>query len=166
MNYLAITLAALIAAGPAARATPQPQEKELDDHTSLVSLIAALGVDVQFNPKDPCVTRGWYGGYQYNGSVLALCSKGSSAERMDTIRHEAWHVYQDLRDCNLRDNVAAQPVFTAGIVTPEFLNIAAKDYEKSQVTAEAEAAWAANTFDAEQINILMFTKAKSCGFRF
>jgi hypothetical protein len=151
--------------GEAAMATPQPQEKEVDDHINLVALISALGVDVQHNPKDPCVTRGWYGGYQYDGSTLALCDKGDKADRMDTIRHEAWHVYQDLKDCNLKDDVVVQPVFTAGIVTPQFLDSAAKNYEKSQVTAEAEAAWAASTFDAEQINILMFTQAKSCGFR-
>lgn len=155
----------LLGASPAL-ATSEITEQEKTDHENLLSLVEAVGVPVKFTGW-PC-DKGWHGGYNFDGSAFIICANKQVdlAEKLDTIRHEAWHLYQDLRDCSIRDKAVLQPVFTAGVVSPNFISVAAKHYPNSHVTTEAEAAWAANTFSAEQINILMFSKAKSCGFRF
>ena len=151
--------------GEAAMATPEISQQEKDDHASLIALVEAIGIPVSFHGW-PC-DQGWYGAYALNGSAFTLCANKqvTLAEKFDTVRHEAWHVLQDMSDCSIKDDVALQPIFSAGVVEPNFIAMASKDYRPSQVTSEAEAAWAAHTFDAEQINILLFTKAKSCGYK-
>ena len=151
--------------GEAAMATPEISQQEKDDHGNLIALVEAIGIPVGFTGW-PC-DKGWHGGYSYDGSAFIVCANKqvSLAEKFDTVRHEAWHVYQDIRDCSIKDDVAVQPVFSEGVVEPNFIAMASKGYHPSQVASEAEAAWAARTFDAEQINILLFTKAKSCGYK-
>jgi hypothetical protein len=163
---IAAVLAFLAMATPAV-ATPEITKQEEEDHVNLVSLVKALGIPVIFD--DPVCKKGWYGGYNYDGSAFLLCkdAPGGQAERLDTIRHEAFHVYADLaRDCSITDNDPIQPVFFPGVVPPSFITMASKNYKPAHVSTEAEAAWAANTFSAEQINILLYNKARSCGFRF
>lgn len=151
--------------GEAAIATPEltPVEKE---HIHLLQLVEALGVEV-LTEGPPC-DKGWHGGYRNDGAQLVLCPGATSAqnERLDTIRHESWHVYQDLKDCNLKDTAVARPIFTDGIVPNEYKAYTAKNYTSDTALSEAEAYWAANTFNAEQINILIFSQAKSCGYKF
>jgi hypothetical protein len=151
--------------GEAAMAASEISQQEKDDHGNLIALVEAIGIPVSFNGV-PC-DKGWHGGYAYNGSAFVVCANKqvSLQEKLDTVRHEAWHVYQDIRDCNIKDDVAVLPVFSVGVVEPSFIAMASKGYHPSQVASEAEAAWAARTFDAEQINILLFTKAKSCGYK-
>ena len=163
---IAAVLAFLALATPAV-ATPEITKQEEEEHVNLVALVDALGIPVIF--KAPVCNQGWYGGYRYDGAAFLLCDNapGGQAERLDTIRHEAFHVYADLaRDCSITDNDPIQPVFFPGVVPPSFITMASKNYKPAHVSTEAEAAWAANTFSAEQINILLYNKARSCGFRF
>jgi hypothetical protein len=167
MKLLSTLIAGLLAIGPAAKATPTQAElaAEIKQHSDLLALVEALGVQVLYAPTYPC-DQGWYGGYLVTGDELVLCEVGTPQEKLNTVRHEAWHVYQDIRDCKLKDAVALSPVFTQGVVTDEYIAFAAKNYNPNLVASEAEAFWAAYTLDAEQINVLLYNKAKSCGFRF
>jgi hypothetical protein len=161
----AATLCLAVLYGGQALATPTITQRDKDIHIDLIELVAAIGVDIQYEGL-PCQLD-WHGAYKLDGSELVLCANKdvSQAEKLDTIRHEAWHVYQDLKDCKLSDVTSLQPVFSTGVVEPDYIAVASKQYLPNQVVTEAEAAWAASTFDAEQINILMFNKAKSCGYK-
>ena len=150
---------------PPALATETP-DPELKEHLFLVDVIEQLGVKVNFGGPVCRSKPGLYGNYATNGSVMNLCEVGDREERLDTLRHEAAHVLQDMSDCSIRDNVALKPIFSAGLVEPSFIAMASKGYHPYQVASEAEAAWMASTFSARQINILLFNKAKSCGYKF
>jgi hypothetical protein len=165
------TLAAAVALisfgfGEAVMAAPEITEQVEDEHVDLVALVNALGVEIKLG--GPVCAKGWYGAYAIDGSELILCNKAGTtkAERLNTIRHEAAHVLQDIKDCKLKDKTPLMPIFTAGVVPKSYMSAAAKDYSQKHVSTEAEAFWAADTFEAEHINILIFTQAKSCGYQF
>lgn len=163
-------LIALLAVGlslttPAIATPNKATQEEIEEHSTLIELIRAVGVPVNFGGKF-CQDTGFYGGYETTGKELVLCRAGDSRDRLNTVRHEAFHVYQDLQDCDLADEGYVKPVFAVDLVPTEIKTWAAKNYSKPLINAEAEAQWAAEMFTARQINVLLYQKAKACGYKF
>ena len=154
----------LLGASPAlATETPDP---ELQEHLFLIDVIEQLGVKVNFGGSQCQARPGLYGNYTTNGSVMDLCEVGDREERMDTLRHEAWHVYQDIRDCSLVDLTTLKPAFGTFGPSRVFVAQAAKHYRGELVPIEAEAAWAAHTFNATAIANLIIQRGTECGAKF
>ena len=154
----------LLGASPAlATETPDP---ELKEHLFLVDVIEQLGVKVNFGGPVCRSKPGLYGNYDTNGSVMNLCEVGDREERLDTLRHEAWHLYQDIRNCSLADLTPLKPAFGSFGPSRAFVAHAAKHYQGELVPIEAEAAWAAHTFDATAIANLIIQRGRECGAKF
>ena len=154
----------LLGASPAlATETPDP---ELKEHLFLVDVIEQLGVKVNFGGAECRSKPGLYGNYATNGSAMNLCEVGDREERMDTLRHEAFHLYQDIRDCSLTDLTPLKPAFGSFGPSRAFVAHAAKHYQGELVPIEAEAAWAAHTFDATAIANLIIQRGTECGAKF
>jgi hypothetical protein len=147
-------------------AATQPNDQEFDDHVTLLDVVEKLGVHVTIDQALCKQQQNWYGGYALDGSELALCSRGNRTERLDTIRHESWHVLQDLKDCSVTDKGMIRVAMGPTATPSEYKGIAAKAYEPKHVPTEAEAIWAADTFSALTIANLIFQQASECGFRF
>ena len=162
---ISLLVGAMALQPPPALATETP-DPELQEHLFLVDVIEQLGVKVNFGGAECRSKPGLYGDYYVNGSVMNLCEVGDRAERMDTLRHESWHVYQDLRDCSLVDVTALKPAFGNFGPSRVFVEMAAKHYDKEHVAFEAEAAWAAHTFNASSIANLIIQRGRECGARF
>lgn len=164
---IASFLGVLLSATPSL-ATPEiATQQEVDDHADLVVLINRLGVDVLFDHKFVCQQQRWWGAYATDGSELILCenAKSSPRERLTTIRHESWHVYQDLKDCKLTDITSLSPVFTTGTVPESYIKYASRNYDKADVPAEAEAYWAEGQYSAKELSDLIAKKAKHCSIQ-
>ena len=142
---------------PPALATETP-DPELKEHLFLVDVIEQLGVKVNFGGPVCRSKPGLYGDYLVNGSAMNLCEVGDREERRDTLRHEAFHLYQDIRDCSLSDLTPLKPAFGSFGPSRAFVAQAAKHYDKEHVAYEAEAAWAAHTFDATAIANLIIQR--------
>ena len=162
---ISLLVGALALQPPPVLATETP-DPELKEHLFLVDVIEQLGVKVNFGGAECRSKPGLYGEYYVNGSVMNLCEVGGREERLDTFRHEAWHLYQDLRDCNLSDITALKPAFGSFGPSRAFVAQAAKHYDKEHVAYEAEAAWAAHTFDATAIANLIIQRGRECGAKF
>ena len=160
-----LLVGALIVQPPPVLATETP-DAELQEHLFLADVIEQLGVKINYGGAECRANRGLYGNYYPNGSVMNLCEVGDRDERLDTFRHEAFHVYQDIRDCNIKDDTALKPVFSNGAASREFIALAAKHYDKADIAFEAEAYWAAHTFTAASIGNLIVQRAEQCGFKF
>jgi hypothetical protein len=143
----------------------QPQDKDLKDHGILLSVVEGLGIQVNFDGQLCRERPTWYGGYEVHGKELALCSRGDKSERLNTVRHEAFHVYQDLKDCNFTDS-GLSSAFSGGATPRLYKDFAAKYYEPGEIQVEAEAFWAADTFDALTIATLLVQKGEECGYKF
>lgn len=163
MKAAAFLVACLAIASPVL-ATPTEQEEK--DHVNLIGLIEALNVPVEID-NDICKNNpGLYGRYQLNGSKMSLCSVGDQQERMNTLRHEAWHVYQDLSNCTVKDVAVLSPAFSKEAIPLLYKEHASKYYDDRVVATEAEAFWAADTFSALTMTNLIYQKASECGFKF
>ena len=162
-KIVATLLAALATIAPApTKAAPE----EVDDHIKIIAVLDGLGIQLSSNDQFVCKEKGWKGGYNTDGSILVVCTEGASQEdRFNTLRHEAWHVYQDLRDCSLADTGRVVPVFLQGVVPDDLKEWTAERYPVSLVPSEAEAFWAADVFEPEVIAKLLFFQAKSCGYK-
>ena len=102
-----------------------------------------------------------YGAYKDDGTELHICPKGDHSERMDTIRHEAWHFIQDMSDCNLADK-GVKPVYPG--VSKAHIDRIEKEglYGQSEVLVEAEAFWAAETMTADKMADLVVDLRDYC----
>jgi len=160
-----LLVGALIIQPPPVLATETP-DPELQEHLFLADVIEQLGVKINYGGAECKAKPGLYGNYYQNGSVMNLCEVGDRDERLDTFRHEAWHVYQDLKDCSLADNTLLSSVFSNGGTPRRFITHAAKYYDKEEVAYEAEAHWAADTFTALTIAKLLAQKGSECGAKF
>jgi hypothetical protein len=164
-KLIAGLLVGLLGSQGAAMATPELTQEQ-KDHVALLVVVEQLGVYVEYDGQ-PCKQKpGLFGNYYVDGSLLNLCSIGDSNERMDTIRHEVWHVYQDLADCNLKDDVPVVAVFGGRGLPKGYKEHAAKYYEPSQAGYEAEAMWAAGMFSAQTIGNMLIVKGEECGVKF
>jgi len=163
-NVLIGALVALVGFNPAAANATQIADKEVREHAFLLSLVEQLGVMVTFNGGD--CKQEIHGNYYLNGSLLNLCSKGDRADRLDTMRHESWHVLQDLQDCSITDSTPLRSYFGGRGPTAPFKVAAQKHYPTDRVLMEAEAAWGASTFNAIAIANLIIQKGETCGFKF
>ena len=162
---VSLLVGALAIQPPPVLATETP-DPELQEHLFLIDVIEQLGVQVNFGGPQCQARPGLYGNYASNGSVMDLCELGDRVERMDTLRHEAWHVYQDIRDCSLVDLTTLKPAFGNFGPSRVFVAQAAKHYRGELVPTEAEAAWAAHTFDATAIANLIIQRGVECGAKF
>lgn len=164
---IASLIGVLLSATPALATPETVSETELNAHGELVVLINKLGVDILFDHPFVCQQKRWFGAYATDGSELILCenSKATQGDRLRTIRHEAWHVYQDLKDCKLTDQTPISPIFAPGKVPPLYLQYASRSYPKPEVPAEAEAYWAEDSFTPDQISTLITQQAKRCSYR-
>ena len=163
-------IVSLLVGAVAFQATPvlatEAPDPELKEHLFLVDVIEQLGVKVNFGGPVCRSKPGLYGDYLVNGSAMNLCEVGDREERMDTLRHEAFHLYQDIRDCSLSDLTPLKPAFGNFGPSRVFVAQAAKHYDKEQVAYEAEAAWAAHTFNATSIANLISQRGRECGAKF
>ena len=162
---ISLLVGALALQPPPVLATETP-DPELKEHLFLVDVIEQLGVKVNFGGAECQAKPGLYGNYASNGSVMNLCKVGDREERLDTLRHEAWHLYQDIRNCSLADLTPLKPAFGSFGPSRAFVAHAAKHYQGELVPIEAEAAWAAHTFDATSIANLIIQRARECDARF
>lgn len=161
----AVVLGLCVALPIAVRATETITKQDKEDHIQLMAVIEALGVPVNIDPAICKQEPNWYGAYNYHGDELALCTRGDQGERLNTIRHEAFHLVQDLADCKIKDIGMVQPRFRSGGATSGYKDMAAKHYAAALVPMEAEAAWAADTFDAYTITVLLAQQADECGIK-
>lgn len=167
MNHIAAgALAAFMAVTPTPVFATETPDLEIQHHTFLVTVVEQLGIKVNFGGSECQAHPGLYGNYLHDGSRLNLCPVGDRDERLDTMRHESWHVYQDLADCNIRDTKYFSSVFGGRGVTSQFTSHASKHYEAQFVPTESEAFWAASTFDALTIANLIIQKGEECGHKF
>jgi hypothetical protein len=155
----------LIGLSPVGVMAAQPQDKDLKDHGILLSVVEGLGIPVNFDGQLCRERPTWYGGYEIHGNDFSLCSRGDKVDRLNTVRHESWHVYQDLKDCNIKDS-GMTAAFSNGPTPRMYKDFAAKYYEPEDIQLEAEAYWAADTFDAQTIANLIYQKATECGYKF
>lgn len=132
-----------------------------DEHSSLIDSIQQVGVRVLVDTP-PC-NQGIYGAYFNDGSRLVLCRKGDFEERMDTLRHEAWHLIQDLKDCSLSDLYPVVPVFDRSMVPQEEREKIREFYPEERLDAEAEAFFVARIMSARQIQEVLVSEMKYCG---
>lgn len=163
MKIAAFLVACLALAAPVMAA---PLEQDEIDHVKLLKLITLLKIPVRFDSQYCKDMPKSYGGYRLDGADLSLCSRGDLVERLNTVRHEAWHVYQDLKDCSIADDVDLVPVFSDSPMPRAYKENVAKLYETQYVNTEAEAFWAADTFDANSIGNLIYQRAIECSFKF
>jgi hypothetical protein len=163
-KLIAAVLVGLVGFSPAA--TYATVDQEADDHAQLLAVVEALNVPVSFDTQLCKDEPQWYGGYALDGRELVLCSRGDRAERLDTIRHEAWHVLQDLQNCSIKDEGLLQLAMGVKATPSGYKVAAAKAYQPSHVPFEAEAAWAADTFSALTISHLLYQRATECGYKF
>ena len=141
-------------------------EDTFEEHLKIIAVLDGLGISLSADDDFVCNIKKWKGGYNTNGSQLVVCNNtGTQEERLETLRHEAWHVYQDLRDCSLLDTSHVAPVFLAGVVPEDVKEWVANSYPAGRVASEAEAFWASDVFDADAIAKLLFFQAKSCGYK-
>jgi hypothetical protein len=158
-------LVGLIGLNPGLADAAEAVDQELKDHSTLLTVVDALGIPITFDGQLCKKQPTWYGGYNVYGKDFAICNKGDRVDKLDTIRHEAWHVYQDLKDCDIKDGglvVAFQSASTPRL----YKEFAAKHYKPEHVSVEAEAFWAADTFDALTIATLLVQKGEECGYKF
>ena len=142
------------------------EEDTFEEHLKIIAVLDGLGIELSADDEYVCNIKKWKGGYNTNGSQLVVCNNtGTPEQRLETLRHEAWHVYQDLRDCSLQDTTRVPPVFLAGVVPEDIKEWAAESYAPNQVASEAEAFWASDMFDADTIAKLLFIQAKTCGYK-
>jgi hypothetical protein len=166
MKLTVAALAALLFTTPVL-ATPSPQEDpELFDHEVLVTLIEKLGTPVHFGHAQCKANPQLYGRYMIDGSALIACPLGDRDERLGTVRHEAWHFYQDLVDCNIKDTVGLKTSLAKGVVPPLGDNSWAKYYSQEQMQSETEARWVELNYNAYTITTMIAAKAQACGFKF
>jgi hypothetical protein len=157
-------LVGLIGLNPGLAHATEASDQDVKDHAGLMAVIEAMGIPVVFD-GEMCKETGWYGGYELHGRDLQLCSRGNKEERMNTMRHESFHVLQDLKDCDIKDKPIAA-VFNAEATPGMYKEHAAKYYEDDQVAYEAEAFWAADMFSATTIANLILQKGDECGIKF
>lgn len=159
LKSVIVGLSVLLTAGSA---LAQPASlNSIEDHNLLLKVINAVGVPV--TSTHPICNQDIYGAYFTNGSALVICPRGDQDERFDTIRHEAWHMYQDMRDCSLTDTNTIEPVFQSGLMPPLLVEQISQVYPAGAVTTESEAFWVAQVFDAYSIAKLVFLQAQKCG---
>lgn len=165
LKAISLMMAGITLINPAA-VNAAEVSKEVEDHYKLMAVVEAVGVPVHYQSEICSIKPDWYGAYKVDGGELVLCKKGTTEERLNTIRHESWHVYQDLKDCSIKDRGGLATAFGSGSTPKVFKELAAKHYSKENVPTEAEAQWAADTFDAISIASLIYQQATECGMKF
>jgi hypothetical protein len=158
-------LVGLIGLNPGLAHATEAVDQELKDHGILLSVVEGLGIPVNFDGQLCRERPTWYGGYEIHGKELALCSRGDKAERLNSLRHESWHLYADLKDCSIKDS-GMSAAFSSGATPRMYKEFAAKHYKPEHVSVEAEAFWAADTFSAMTIANLLVQKGEECGYKF
>ena len=172
-GYLAastsLLLSACLLAQPAAAADTID-----DEHISLLDTISQLGIPIVTESPvckkypDGSLT---VGAYAVDGSELVLCPDRDPEEQMTTIRHETWHVLQDLQDCSLDDfHVITGKDGTKRVWLPlvynelkgKVLPVVRKLYHPLQWEFESEAHMASYELSAEEINDEIRYQAKAC----
>ena len=154
LKFIPLALVSILSTQPVlAQSSP-------NDHLQLLRTVNRVGVSVQIDA--PICAKEIYGAYFQDGSALVLCSKGDQAERLDTIRHEAWHMLQDFKDCNLPD-YGLNLILPSAMVPEEVVEAVKQHYPAEAVSFEAEAFFAAAVFDAQEINELIVRQASECG---
>jgi hypothetical protein len=98
MKFLAALLAISLIASPVSAAA---WKTNVAAHQRLVKALRYRGVTVNWGLQY-CDSKN-SGTYNSRTSSIHICTKGDlwSDENFDTLRHEAIHVLQDLRDCNI-----------------------------------------------------------------
>ena len=140
---------------------PTPAVASIADHVILVGTIRQAGVSIELN-SDVCQQFPIYGAYFHKQARLVLCSKGSTEEKLDTLRHEAWHLVQDLQDCDLLDDGLKPYGQIPKEAIDHFRRISGGNYEEKDLATEVEAYAAAETLSAKDITSYIRTLIASC----
>jgi hypothetical protein len=131
---------------------PAVAGNSIADHDRLLSEVQKTGVPVFI--QSPVCQRfpSLHGAYNDAGHGIHLCAKGGKQERLKTIRHEAWHLIQDLGNCSIRDtHDRLRPAFDH--VDQAYINklTRAGQYPPNMIRVEAEAFWAMDHLSAADI---------------
>jgi hypothetical protein len=164
-KLIASLVVGLVGLNPGLAHATEVTDQAINEHGVLLNVVEKLGIPVIFDGQLCRDRPTWYGGYEVHGRSLVLCNRGDQAEKLNTMRHEAFHVYQDLKDCSIRDS-GLSPAFSSGATPRFYKEFAAKYYEPGDVQLEAEAFWAADTFSAMTIATLLVQKGEECGYKF
>lgn len=168
MRFFAALLALTLAAAPASATT---WETNVPAHQRLVNVLRSRGVTVDRGTQY-CDGKN-NGTYNARTRSIRICSNGNqwSEDNFDTLRHEAIHVLQDLRDCNL-GNLALHRLTNddqlAQLLSGTDLNVqaiidayAARGASEHVILLELEAWGGASTTPADAIaNILQNVSCK------
>lgn len=151
---------------PAAAQVTFAQGNAVDDHRQLIRTIEASGVEIQID-SSICNQFPMYGAYFHKNRIMVLCSRGDQAERLDTLRHETWHLIQDAKDCDLSDHDMKT------LIKPSEIPEEAKDrirrlrlYPESDVALEAEATAAADELSASELTSILRNIKTACNGNF
>lgn len=101
MKLLASVLALTLASAPASALAATPWQVNVPAHLQLVKALRSRGVAVSWGSRY-CDGKN-SGTYNSTTRTIKICSRGNqwTVDDLDTLRHEAIHVLQDLRDCKL-----------------------------------------------------------------
>jgi hypothetical protein len=144
--------AAAILVLSASTGLPVVAGNSIADHDRLLSEVQKAGVPVFIH--SPVCQRfpRLHGAYNDSGHGIHLCAKGSKQERLRTIRHESWHLIQDLRNCNIKDtHDRLKPAFDR--VDQSYIDKLTREgqYHPREVKVEAEAFWAQDHLSASDM---------------
>lgn len=140
---------------------PTPAVASIADHVVLAAAIREAGVSIELNPR-LCQQFPIYGAYQHKQARMVLCYKGSTEDRLDTLRHEAWHLVQDLQDCDLLDDGLKPYGQVPKAAIDHFRRVSAGRYKEKDLAIEAEAHAAAETLSAKDITSYIRTLTARC----
>lgn len=90
-------------------------QQEFDNHAELFDTVQSLGVPIYINHRQACDPKsnggvnanGWYAVMNNGAQVIIVCQENGTpggpqvewtANDLDTLRHEAWHMIQDCAD--------------------------------------------------------------------
>lgn len=159
MRLLATVLALTLATTPASATTPW--QVNVPAHLQLVKALRSRGVAVDWGLRYCDGNNS--GTYNARTRTISICTNGNqwTADNFDTLRHEAIHVLQDLRDCNLgnlalhrltNDDQLAQLLSSTDLNPEAIINAyAARGASEHVILLELEAWGGASTTPASDI---------------
>ena len=165
MKFLATVLALTLASAPASALAATPWQLNVPAHLQLVKALRGHGVAVSWGSRY-CDGKN-NGTYNSRTRTIKICRRGNqwTASSLNTLRHEAIHVLQDLRDCRLGnlalhrltdDDQLEQLLNSTNLNTQAIINAyAARGASRQVILLELEAWGGASTTTASDITEML-----------
>lgn len=129
------------------------------DVKRLIDVMDAIGVSTVYDSK-LCKDVDAYGMYDRKNLVVHVCNKGDDAEQLNTFKHEAWHVVQDYKDCEV-GNFIGGPLMARTQIEKRYWSLVSV-YPSDVHHIEADAYRAADKLSTRQIADLLLLKIRAC----